>query len=150
MVSGLGQIAEEKIRKAMEDGQFDRLRGQGKPLKLQENPFEPEGWRMAFHLIRQNGFSLPWIEVGMEIERERLAAHRLLRCACQELEPEARRQAEYHFAQQIEALNREINQYNLRVPAAVFQRGTLDLETERAAALCDRLSPPPAESLPQE
>lgn len=149
-MSGLDQIAEEKIRKAMQAGKFDQLQGKGKPLNLSDNPYEPEGWGMAFHLIRQNGFSLPWIEVGMEIERERLQAHRLLRCACQEREPEARRQADELFAQRIEKLNREINQYNLRVPAAVFQRHTLDLETERAAALSNRLAPPAAESHPQE
>lgn len=149
-MSGLDQIAEEKIRKAMEAGQFDRLQGKGKPLNLSENPFEPEGWGMAFRLIRQNGFSLPWIEAGMEIERARLQAQHLLRCAWHEPEPEGRCQADELFARRIETLNREIIQYNLRVPAAVFQRHTLDLETERATALSDRLAPPAAESHPQD
>ena len=134
-MSGFDQIVEEKIREAMEAGKFEKLAGKGKPLNLEENPYEPDGWGMAFRLIRQNGFSLPWIEVGMEIENERLLAHRLLHSACRESGSEDCHNAHALFASRIETLNREIAQYNLRVPAEVFQRTLLDLENERAAAL---------------
>lgn len=119
----------------MQAGEFDRLAGRGKPLNLEENPFEPEGWGSAFRLIRQNGYSLPWIEAGLEIKRQRLQAHRMLRDARRDSDPGAYRRELEVFAGRIAALNREINQYNLRVPAAVFQRRTLNVETERAAAL---------------
>jgi DnaJ family protein C protein 28 len=150
IVSGFDRIAEEKIRQAMAAGEFDQLSGKGKPLNLQENPYEPEGWGTAFRLIQQNGFSLPWIEAGLEIERERLQAHRLLRCACRESDPATSNQAHERFAHRIERLNQEIKQYNLHVPALVFQRHMLDLDTERAAALSDRLCPPGAESQVQD
>ena len=143
-MSGFDRIVEEKIREAMEAGKFEGLAGKGKPLYLEENPYELDGWGMAFRLIRQNGFSLPWIEVGMEIENERLLAHRLLRSACRERGAEDYRISQALFANRIETLNREIAQYNLRVPAQAFQRSLLDLEKEMAAALIE-LSRPEAE-----
>lgn len=149
-MSGLDQIAEAKIQKAMDAGEFDRLAGKGKPLHLEDNPFEAEGWGAAFRLIRQNGYSLPWIEAGMEIEHERLLAHRLLRTAYRGSNPEARLKADEQFAERIAALNQAILNYNLRVPALVFQRHTLDLDQERAAALSNSLDSAAAESQPQE
>ncbi len=145
-MSGFDRIAEEKIRQAMQAGKFDQLSGKGKPLNLQENPYEPEGWGTAFRLLRQNGYSLPWIEVGMEIEHERLQAHRTLRNACQDSDEEVKRRAYELFASRIETLNRDILRYNLRVPAIVFERRMLDLETERGAALNERLNSPAAQS----
>lgn len=150
IVSGLDQIAEEKIRKAMDAGEFDQLPGKGKPLQLEENPFEPAGWGVAFHLLKKNGFTLPWIEEGMEIERKRLLARRDLCKACQAADEGEVSPAEELFASRIQALNREILQYNLRVPGMVFQRGPLDLEKERAAALGEVFSPRAAESQLQE
>jgi len=147
-VSGFDRIVEEKIHKAMQAGKFEGLAGKGKPLNLEENPYEPDGWGMAFRLIRQNGFSLPWIEVGMEIENERLLAHRLLRSACREPRSENCRIAHALFASRIDTLNREIAHYNLRVPAQAFQRSLLDLEKERAAALMDLSHPDAEESQP--
>lgn len=134
----------------MDAGEFDQLAGKGKPLKLTENPFEPEGWGPAFRMLKNNGYSLPWIEEGMEIERKRLLAHRLLRSACQGNLAEDCGSADALFAQRIELLNREILQYNLRVPGLVFQRGTLDLEKERAAALGGMPDPQSVNSQPQE
>ncbi len=149
-MSGLDQIAEEKIRKAMEAGEFDRLAGKGKPLKLEDNPYEAEGLGSAFRLLKNNGFTLPWIEEGMEIERKRLLAHRLLRSARRANAVGELDSADELFASRIELLNCEILQYNLRVPAMVFQRGTLDLDKERAAALGENPDARAAESQLQD
>lgn len=141
-----GRIAEEKIRRAIEAGEFDQLAGKGKPLNLEDNPFEPDGMGTVFRLLKNNDYTLPWIEEGMEIERKRLLAHRMLRYACQTgKSPEQHHQAQEVFAQQIESLNSEIIHYNLRVPGAVFQRNTLNIEAERAAALSKN---PPAAQKP--
>lgn len=135
-MSDFGRIAEEKIRKAMEAGDFDRLAGKGKPLRLEENPFEPEGMGAVYRLLKHNDYALPWMEEGLEIERKRLQAHRALRVAClEENKPELVRQAQETFSRQIESLNHEIIHYNLRVPGAAFQRTFLNVETERATAL---------------
>ena len=54
--------AEDQIRRAMEEGKFDDLPGEGKPLRLENDPFEDPEWRMAHHVLRNGGFTLPWIE----------------------------------------------------------------------------------------
>lgn len=47
---------DETIRKAMEEGAFDNLRGTGKPLSIEDNPFVDPSWQLAYHLLKENGF----------------------------------------------------------------------------------------------
>ena len=128
------RIAEEKIRAAIEAGEFEQLPGAGQPLKLDQNPYEPEGWGTAFRLLRNNGYTLPWLEENVEIERERIAAHRDLHRAGGE-DPGAWQR----FVGRIADLNRRIIGYNLRVPAPAFQRTLLNPQSERALALAGEL-----------
>ena len=53
---------DEIIRQAMQEGKFDDLPGKGKPLNLEEHPHQDPEWRVAHHLLKSGGFSLPWIE----------------------------------------------------------------------------------------
>ncbi len=57
---------EDHIRRAIEEGKFDDLPGKGKPLKLEDDPFVDPEWRLAHHMLRCSGFSLPWIERRQE------------------------------------------------------------------------------------
>jgi DnaJ homolog subfamily C member 28 len=124
MMNAFDWISEERIRAAMEEGKFDNLPGYGKPLNLDENPFEPEDERLANSLLRSNDFTPPWIEFGKEIDRDlETARNRFIAGLSTERE---RALAEFSIA--INALNRRILDYNLRVPAAVFQRPILDLQ----------------------
>ena len=70
---------EEHIRQAMQAGKFDDLPGKGKPLSLDENPLADPEWQLAFHMLKDAGFSLPWIESLKEIER--ISTSRGPRCA---------------------------------------------------------------------
>jgi hypothetical protein len=133
-MSGFDRIAEEKIRQALEAGEFRNLRGAGKPLRLDDNPYEPEGWGVAFTLLKNNGYTLPWIEESKEIDHELAAAHRGLADAGP-IDPDARAA----FASRVEALNRRILGYNLRVPSPAFQRRLLHLPTELAAVEAGQL-----------
>ncbi|MEA3440806.1 MAG: DUF1992 domain-containing protein [Chloroflexota bacterium] len=56
---------EEHIRRAMEEGKFDDLPGKGKPLRLDHNPHEDPQWRTAYRMLRNSGFTLPWIEADL-------------------------------------------------------------------------------------
>jgi hypothetical protein len=98
-------IADRKIREAMEEGAFDRLEGAGKPLDLNENPFEDPSLRMAHRLLRNNGFAPAWIEESRDIDTE----IRYLKTNAQRLEESERRQ-------RITLLNRRIAAYNLKTP----------------------------------
>jgi DnaJ family protein C protein 28 len=135
---------EEQIRRAMEEGQFENLPGKGRPLKLDENALEDPEWRMANKILKEGGFSLPWIERRQEIENGLGTARAALRrawewrCEGQEAkQPEAFvedqwQQAIRVFRDQLETLNRSIFLYNLEVPSPQFQRLPLNAEREIA------------------
>src|SRR6185369_17030418 len=46
------RIAENRIREAMEQGQFENLPGAGQPLNLDEYFSAPEDLRMAYSILR--------------------------------------------------------------------------------------------------
>lgn len=127
------RIAEDKIKTAMQDGAFDNLPGEGKPLQLDENPYEPEEWRVAFHLLRNNGFDPPWIENSRQIEADLEALRAAALRAYQSGSISDWKRYTAHFADQIADLNRRIFQYNLQVPNDRFQRPLLDPENELEA-----------------
>lgn len=104
-------IAERKIREAIEEGAFQHLDGAGKPLNLDENPFEDPAQRMAHRLLRNNGFAPAWIEEGREIDAEA----RYLTAAIGCYQPAEREK-------RVRELNRRIASYNLKVPAATAQK----------------------------
>jgi hypothetical protein len=108
-------IAERKIREAMDDGAFDHLDGAGRPIVLEENPYEDPAQRMAHRLLRNNGFAPAWIEEAKDIDREmgRLRASEAVR------DPEA-----YH--QRIAALNRRIAAFNLKTPVPGTRKHLLE------------------------
>src|SRR2546423_15136008 len=71
-------LIDQKIREAMEQGEFDNLAGAGQPIDLSENPFEDPGWRTAHRLLRNAGFAPAWIEERKDIEFEIDAARNQL------------------------------------------------------------------------
>lgn len=120
-------IAEDKIRSAIESGEWDHLPGKGKPLQWKENPYEPPEWRMAFSLLRNQGFSLPWMEERKEIEQEIEALRARAAQACASGDSSA---IKVWLEQQIHSLNRRIFRYNLEVPSVHFQLMPLNVEKE--------------------
>ncbi len=61
------RIAEERIREAMERGEFDDLSYKGKPLQLKEDPFVPEELKVAFRMLRNANFLPKEVEIRKEI-----------------------------------------------------------------------------------
>ena len=125
-------IAERKIREAIEAGAFENLPSKGKPIPLDQDPFEDPNLRMAHHLLRVNGFAPPWIEEACEIDRTsvRLRA---------DLEDARRRNAVTSpswqraldgFRKQAQELNGRILTYNLKSPSLRFHKRPLDVEAE--------------------
>ncbi|OPX89873.1 MAG: hypothetical protein A4E53_01388 [Pelotomaculum sp. PtaB.Bin104] len=60
------------MARAMERGEFDNLEGTGKPLNLKKNPYEPAELHMVHKILKDNGFTPYWIELGKEIEALRI------------------------------------------------------------------------------
>ena len=145
-------LVERKIRELVEQGYFDNLPGSGKPLDLsdEDNPFIPPDMRLAYRILRNAGVSLPWIELGNEIEgdaaelRRRAAAHeRRLRAALARIRAalpgmRVRRlgslraeHAEFvaRFEGAVADLNRRIDTFNMSVPVSNLQKPRFRPET---------------------
>jgi DnaJ family protein C protein 28 len=136
----MSQSADELIRRAMQEGQFDNLPGKGKPLNLDDNPFEDPEWRMAHHVLRSSGLSLPWIEVKRELEAAIESARSELQRSWQwrQTAPQDEffrtvwEQAVAHFQKRAAEINRDILSYNLKAPSARFHLTPLRAEQEIA------------------
>lgn len=136
----LPKNTDDQIRKAIEEGAFDDLPGKGKPLELDENPFEDPSWRLANRMLRSGGFSLPCIETRKGIEEEyKIALDELIRTWHWRtrkielglfdpgLESEWTR-AQDNFKSKVKDLNRRINNYNLGAPLDQFHLSPIDSE----------------------
>ncbi len=60
-------IAEQRIRDAMERGEFDRLPGAGRPLNLDDDATVPAELRMAYKILKNAGCLPPELELRKEI-----------------------------------------------------------------------------------
>jgi len=125
-------LVEQRIQQAMADGQFDNLPGQGKPLPLDDNPYQTAGQNLGFHLLKQNGYAPEWIERDKEIRQTLTAARAKVQQAwLQHTEDSpAWEQVLLEFSETLKTLNRKIDSFNLMVPLLFCQRDRLNLTTE--------------------
>ncbi|MGE4504429.1 MAG: DnaJ family domain-containing protein [Desulfovibrionaceae bacterium] len=56
MFGVLHELAEERIRKAQEDGAFEGLPGAGRPLEREDDSHVPPELRMAFKILKNSGY----------------------------------------------------------------------------------------------
>jgi DnaJ homolog subfamily C member 28 len=134
---------EDHLRKAIEEGKFDDLPGKGKPLRLEDfNPYADPEWELAYHMLKENGYSLPWIENRQNIEKDigkarkelqRAWKWRIIYLSCEV--PDEKASEEWNdacaaFKEKIPSINKRIRDYNLQVPNVRFQRTVLNFETE--------------------
>ncbi len=61
------KIAEERIREAIEHGEFDDLPGKGKPLKLEDDSHLPADLRLAYKILKNANCLPPELELRREI-----------------------------------------------------------------------------------
>jgi hypothetical protein len=54
--SAIQTIAEERIRQAMDDGEFDDLPGTGRPLDLDDDAHLPPDMRLAYRILKNSGY----------------------------------------------------------------------------------------------
>lgn len=60
-------LAEERIREAMERGEFDNLPGAGRPLVLDDDSMVPADLRVAYRILKNAGCIPPELEMRKEI-----------------------------------------------------------------------------------
>jgi DnaJ family protein C protein 28 len=130
---------EDHIRRAMEEGKFDDLPGKGKPLQLDDDALVDPEWRLAHHMLRSSGFTLPWIERRQEIERlideartalKRSYAWRQSALSSGDAHP-GFVQAEWQkaidlFTLRIMEINQQIRIFNLEAPSERFHLRPID------------------------
>jgi hypothetical protein len=63
----LAKIAEQRIREAMERGEFDNLAYQGKPLQLEDLSGVPEHLRMGYKILKDAGVLPPEMQLKKEL-----------------------------------------------------------------------------------
>lgn len=119
-------IAEEKIREAIEQGAFTSLAGEGRPLKHKDDDFAGDD-RMGLHILRENGFLPEWLELRKQVfyerdlvidARERWIAD-IKRWGSQNHPVTARSKAIYR--QRVAAINAKIDLHNVRCPSIDFE-----------------------------
>lgn len=130
---------DELIRQAMAEGKFSNLKGKGRRLKLEENPLEDSDWRMAHHILKNSGFTLPWIEKRRELEAAVAKARAGLHSAWHIREHDPSQDGQWRracnaFRQEVEKLNKGIRAYNLEAPSSYFHLRPMraEMEIERA------------------
>ena len=146
-MANIEDLVEEKIRKAMEAGAFDNLKGKGKPLNLQENPFEPPDMRMANKILKDAGFSPYWMELGKDVdaaiekfwkEVDKFIALQRIKGDSDKKNPNLAQRRQEQFLKEAEEKLREINRmidnFNCHCPMWWMGRGRLNINQEMAKA----------------
>ena len=135
---------EKQIREAMERGEFDHLKNQGKPLNLARDPNVPEDWELAFHVLKNAGYAPDWIETRARVESEREKLFAPLKRYLENLPASdaERARMQNKIIQQFRAgaaeLNKLIDTYNLQAPTPQvhLHRIRVDYEIEKFLAQC--------------
>jgi len=129
---------EEHIQKAQQAGEFDHLRGQGKPFThLDTDPFE--------HLVQEQGVMPHWLELEHEIRAKIEIARQSIKRTYEWVQgawqsgsvDRAYAQAEWRkarhtFSQRLDEINKLIRGFNLELPEPLrhLQRFSLKIDDE--------------------
>ncbi|MCL4870684.1 MAG: DUF1992 domain-containing protein [Anaerolineae bacterium] len=123
-----------QIEEAMARGEFDNLRGRGKPFAWQENPFVDPSKERAYQLLKDNDYAPRWIEERKAL----LAAAPQLRATLQQAYRYYQitqdigywqRQVE-RFKRDAAAHNQKIRTYNLIAPTPAQHLFPCDIDEE--------------------
>lgn len=61
------KIAEQRIREAIEKGEFSELKNMGKPLAFEDETWVPEDLRIGYRVLRNSGCIPPELELRKEV-----------------------------------------------------------------------------------
>jgi len=132
---------DQQIEDAQREGKFDNLPGKGKPLKLNENPYEDPAMNAAYTLLKDNDFTLPWIAEGKEIDEELVQARTAVTRSWALYQREGSdgpsawaksewSRAELTFRERILTINKKIQSYNVAIPNSRFEKMKINPDRE--------------------
>ncbi|WP_129730557.1 DUF1992 domain-containing protein [Ectobacillus funiculus] len=75
-------MAEERIRQSIQNGDFENLPGEGKPLKLDDLSGVPEDLRMGYKILKNAGM----VPEEVQLKKDMLKLEDLLACCIDEQE----------------------------------------------------------------
>lgn len=132
-------FVDEQIRMAQERGDFNSLRGQGYPLKLDNNRFGSET-DMAYKIVKDSGHSLGFISERKKLLQKIAGMRSQLVREVEKKDGSIGAELRWKhsldsFRRQVRKLNRAIQNYNLKAPREQFHILTLDPEWEIARAM---------------
>jgi len=124
-------LIDRQIQEAVEEGKFENLPHQGKPLPNDDNPYAAD-WGLAFHVLKNAGFAPPWIEADKEVRELLSRRDAILARAADGLEPSdfAQRRDRAAIEKLVAAANAAIARLNAEAPSARQHRRPLSLEAE--------------------
>ena len=127
-------LFEKQMRQAMDEGAFDNLPHQGKPLPNDENPHAGE-WGLAYKMLKDAGYAPPWIEADKDVRRlleRRDAILEKVRSGPPPSEIERRRDRQT-IERLVPEVNGAIERVNAEAPSLQQHRRPLRLDEELAA-----------------
>ncbi len=123
-------LIERQIREAMEEGAFDALPHQGRPLPLEDDS-AAGAWALAYRMLRNAGAAPPWVESDKEV-RALLGRRDEQLARAPRVGPLSRNRVRADYAALIEAANRAIDRVNAEAPTDRQHRRRLDPAAEMA------------------
>ncbi|KZZ84003.1 MULTISPECIES: DUF1992 domain-containing protein [Bacillaceae] len=107
--------AEDKIKKAIKDGEFENLQGMGKPLKLEDLSGIPENLRMAYKVMKNAGML-----TETDLKKERMTIDHLLSSATSEEEQQELTAKRLRNEQELEKILKKRSAFSS--PASAFYK----------------------------
>lgn len=108
-------LAEERIKKAYDEGEFDHLPGYGKPLKLEDLSSVPEELRIAYKILKNAGFT----EEENQLKNEMLTISDLLKICADDDEKE---KLEKKLSKKLLQFNRLLSKRRVNTNSAMFKK----------------------------
>jgi len=103
----LAKIAEQRIREAMERGEFDNLPLHGQPLKLDDLTSVPEHLRMGYTILKNAGV----LPEEMQLKKEMVSLKTLLDACYNEAEKQTLQQK----------MNEKVLRYNMMMEKQLYK-----------------------------
>ncbi len=114
---------DRQIRQAQERGDFDNLRGKGKPLPAADpNEVHAGDDAMGLKLLKNHEALPAWIEMNKEIVALREQCRRILHYYTVERDRDRRARFAQDYRRRVADLNRKIETYNLIIPAQHLEK----------------------------